>query len=56
MYSILRQSLIKFLRWWTNICSIPVLQYKRNHDDCLNIKEYRKRKLHRHTWNGSDPL
>jgi len=37
--------LSKLLRWWTNICSIPVQQYKRNHDNCFNIKEYRKRKL-----------
>ena len=37
--------LIKFIRLWTNICSILVLQYEPNHDNCFHIKVYRKRKL-----------
>ena len=28
--------LIIFLRQWTNICYIPMQQYKRYHDKCFN--------------------
>jgi hypothetical protein len=60
MYGILSQKFNQICKVMDHTRSIPVLQYKRNHDNCFNIK-YRKRKLfclkvHRHTWNESDPL